>query len=90
MKHHRFLVVALILSSPLLAGNAYNGLDADGDGYLSFNEAQSNPALVSQWETIDVNEDNQIDEAEFAQFEVIGQEPQDEVEEILEVPDLPQ
>lgn len=44
-------------------------LDANGDGMISQDEAQANPQLSQQFQSIDQNQDGQLDQSEFAQFE---------------------
>ena len=61
------LFVAL-LSAAAFAGGM-EALDADGSGTISQEEAQADPMLVEKWGEIDVNQDGQVDSAEFAQFE---------------------
>lgn len=50
-------------------GADYNRLDTDKDGTLNKREASANKELMEQWDTLDVNQDGKLDEAEFAQFE---------------------
>ncbi len=63
--------LALSLSSMAFAADAeaYKMADTDQDGMISATEAEAVPGLVDQWAEIDVNQDGQVDEAEFAQFE---------------------
>ncbi|ALP54028.1 hypothetical protein Tel_13300 [Candidatus Tenderia electrophaga] len=49
----------------------YSRLDLDGDGYISKREAQTNPSLAEKFETLDSNQDQRVDEGEFARFEAI-------------------
>jgi len=49
-------------------------LDADNNGTLSQEEAKAIPGLSEQWEVLDVNQDGQLDPAEFAKFEVVTTE----------------
>jgi hypothetical protein len=51
------------------AGAEYSKLDKDKDGTVSKKEAASNKDLTKQWDTLDVNKDGKLDEAEFAQFQ---------------------
>lgn len=51
------------------AGAEYTKMDKDKDGTLSKKEASKNKELTKQWDTLDVNKDGKLDEAEFAQFE---------------------
>ena len=44
-------------------------LDADGDGKLSREEAQADPRLSSQWDSLDANADGNVDESEFSALE---------------------
>ena len=63
--------LARSLSSVAWAADAeaYKMADADQDGMISATEAEAVPGLVDQWTVIDANQDGQVDEAEFAQFE---------------------
>ncbi|HSH29693.1 MAG TPA: hypothetical protein VK971_07285 [Thiohalobacter sp.] len=64
-------------SGSVLAGEQagkFKMLDADQDGYISAEEAQANPALSSQWQSVDQDGNNQVDQSEFSAFEM---EPQD-------------
>lgn len=51
------------------ADQMYNQLDANGDGYISPDEAAANPQLAEKFKSLDANEDNRLDQGEFAQFE---------------------
>ena len=44
-------------------------LDADGNGMISSEEAAADPMLVEEWATIDVNNDGQLERAEFSALE---------------------
>lgn len=48
---------------------SFESLDTDGDGYISEQEAQAHDALANSWQDVDVNSDNQLDQAEFSAFE---------------------
>jgi hypothetical protein len=50
----------------------FESLDADANGAISQDEAQSNPALSAVWEEVDTNKDGQLDEAEFSAVEITG------------------
>ncbi len=50
-------------------------LDTNGDGLIDMEEARQSPQLTSEFSTIDSNEDNQLDEAEFARFEELEHNP---------------
>jgi len=61
------------LLQPVYAEEAMSGfkvLDADGNGAISAEEAQTNEAVTASWTSLDVNQDGQIDEAEFSAMEV--------------------
>ncbi len=45
-------------------------LDTDGDGLISIEEATNDPMLATEFSNVDSNQDNKLDEAEFARFEV--------------------
>lgn len=49
----------------------YSTLDSNGDGYISKSEAQANPSLASKFDIVDSDQDKQLDEGEFARFEMI-------------------
>ncbi|BAZ93137.1 uncharacterized protein FOKN1_0735 [Thiohalobacter thiocyanaticus] len=51
----------------------FKQLDANQDGYISAEEAQASQALSSQWQSVDQDGNNQVDESEFSAFEM---EPQ--------------
>lgn len=51
------------------AGAEFTKLDKDKDGTVNKKEAASNKDLTKQWDTLDVNKDGKLDEAEFAQFQ---------------------
>ncbi len=51
------------------ADEMYKQLDANGDGYISVDEATANPQLAEKFKSLDANSDNRLDQGEFAQFE---------------------
>jgi predicted outer membrane protein len=57
---------------PAVAGFRFEQLDADGDGYISPQEAQQHPELQNRWQRLDRNQDDRLDRAEFAGFEAPG------------------
>jgi hypothetical protein len=76
-KKYVSLSVATLLAGTLLqpvsaeeGKGDFKSLDADGNGAISAEEAQTNEALSASWETIDVNKDGQIDEAEFSAMDI--------------------
>jgi PRC-barrel domain len=52
-----------------VAETSFSDLDADSDGYLSKEEASDRTVVTKQWDRIDMNQDDRIDQAEFAAFE---------------------
>jgi Ca2+-binding EF-hand superfamily protein len=66
---------ALSLSAPLSAGDyqaTFESLDADGDGYISNEEAAARKDIDERWVIIDKNSDGQLDITEFSAFESEG------------------
>lgn len=51
------------------AGARFGYLDVDKDGHISASESQADPALNSQWKSLDRNSDDRLDRSEFARFE---------------------
>jgi len=50
----------------------FNQLDQDGNGYISYPEAQGDPALRDQFNQLDKDKNGELDRGEFAQFEAPG------------------
>lgn len=48
----------------------FSELDQDGDGYLSQEEAAESPELAGYWDERGLGEDEKMDRADFAQFEL--------------------
>ena len=48
---------------------SFQQLDADGDGYISAQEASGNQTLAGQWRSADRNDDGRLDQSEFSAFE---------------------
>ena len=48
----------------------FMALDLDGDGYLTFQEAEPNDALAGAFKEGDENQDGKIDMAEFEKLEI--------------------
>lgn len=48
---------------------SFEALDTNSDGYISESEAQMEPTLATQRQSLDDNGDGQIDRTEFAAFE---------------------
>lgn len=49
---------------------SFRQLDADGDGYITSQEASNSPALTGQWQNADRNSDGRVDQSEFSAFEM--------------------
>ena len=47
----------------------FTKLDADGNGMISSEEAAADPNLGKDWKTADVNQDGQLERAEFSALE---------------------
>ena len=54
---------------------AFDEMDHDGDGYISRSEATTRVDLRESWREVDVDQDGQLTEAEFAAFEIVPREP---------------
>ena len=50
-------------------GETFSSLDTDQDGVITRSEAAYDSELRSQWSDLDANQDDQLDEGEFARFE---------------------
>lgn len=50
-------------------GEGFAQLDANGDGNISREEAQSDPRLAGQWDNLDSNRDGNVDQSEFSALE---------------------
>ena len=70
------LVAAGFLSTAIAGENQFNKLDADGDGYITAEEAAAHEGLQQSWTATDVNEDGKVDAAEFSAFEMQDAEQQ--------------
>ena len=66
----------VITALSILAGSAFgvaqaanipsfDELDADGDGYLTQQEASASEEVVSQFGSVDANRDGQLDQSEY-------------------------
>jgi len=47
----------------------FSELDADGDGMITQEEATQNPQVADRFDQLDINQDGQIDRAEYARAE---------------------
>jgi hypothetical protein len=70
---------AVAMSSYAAESGGFETMDTNADGMISAEEAAANGALTESWGAIDVNQDGQLDAAEFSAFEV----------EVIEVPAIP-
>jgi hypothetical protein len=63
------LTSALLVSAVALASEVdFQSLDKDANGMLSTTEAGENPTLAAQFKILDVDQDGQLSESEFANF----------------------
>lgn len=46
----------------------FENVDADGDGFISAQEAEGHGGLSARWVSLDTNQDGRLDRAEFAAF----------------------
>ena len=81
MKITRLIVTTAFFASSAFAAAALAGeadhftkLDADGDGMVSSEEATADPILSKDWAEIDLNQDGQLERAEFSAFEQMSKE----------------
>src|SRR5690625_7161879 len=71
-KLHKQSIFALIVGLMFAAGVAvaqnpsFEGLDADGDGYISQSEDRALPCLVDAWDDIDPASDKGLNRSEFS------------------------
>jgi hypothetical protein len=74
MKIKQLIVFSAFIAAAAVATageNPYfNKLDADGNGVLSQEEAAADPVLMENWATADINQDGQLEQAEFSAFEM--------------------
>ncbi len=70
MRKLTIVSVIALFSGLTFAGTTYEDLDANKDGVISAEEAQADPELAGKFKDLDKNQDNQLDAAEFAQFEM--------------------
>lgn len=70
------ITVTCAMTSVALAEQAaFSTLDANGDSYISAEEADKNPALKDNWDAVDTNKDGMVEQAEFSAFEEKAPEP---------------
>jgi len=76
VKLSKLIVASTFVVSSAFAANAMAGetdhfaqLDADGNGMISSEEAAADPQLIEDWVTADVNQDGQLERAEFSALE---------------------
>ncbi len=76
MKIERLIVASTFVASFAFAASSFAAendqfteLDADGNGMISSEEAAADPMLILEWATIDVNNDGQLERAEFSALE---------------------
>lgn len=66
--------LTLLVAGPLHAegGSAFQKIDADANGYISPEEAQTNMDLSARWNDLDTDKNNLLDMSEFSAFEAAG------------------
>ena len=81
MKMKRLIVTTAFVASSAFAAAALAGeadhftkLDTDGDGMVSSEEATADPILSKDWAEVDLNQDGQLERAEFSAFEQMSKE----------------
>ena len=64
-------VASTAFSVSALAGESgkFSQLDKDGNGMISSEEAAADPTLAQEWGKADVNNDGQLERAEFSALE---------------------
>jgi hypothetical protein len=64
-------VASFAFAASALAGETdqFTQLDTDGNGMISSEEAAADPTLVESWTAVDVNQDGQLERAEFSALE---------------------
>ncbi len=69
----KMLLLAVIAAGFSLVATAgeeeYKALDADQSGTISAEEAAAHSGLSESFSDVDTNQDGEVDQAEFAQFE---------------------
>jgi hypothetical protein len=66
------LIVAVFSTLAFAADQqqSWKDLDVDQNGFISQGEASSTQDLIVKWNEYDANQDGQLDQDEFAQFEM--------------------
>lgn len=66
------LLIGLFTQMALASADAkvFQSLDQDGNGFLTFEEAEANDNLAGAFDDGDVNQDGMIDMAEFEKLEI--------------------
>ena len=64
-----FAAICAAASVVLAEGSGFASLDANGDNYISMEEADKNAMLRDSWDTVDQNKDGKVERAEFSAFE---------------------
>lgn len=63
-------IVTLASGAAFADDHAFKQADTDQNGTISKQEAAALPGLSEQWDTYDLNTDGELDEVEFARFEL--------------------
>lgn len=61
-------VLLSIYAFSVVADDAFNALDVNKDNVISKEEAVTLPGLVSRWEELDINLDDQLSSTEFQAY----------------------
>lgn len=59
----------LAIAAPGGQTPSFSEIDADNDGYLTKSEVEDREQVASQWDQLDQNNDDKLDQSEFAAFE---------------------
>ncbi|ASD69469.1 MULTISPECIES: calmodulin [Pseudoalteromonas] len=72
MKTLAIALSAAVLSFASVGAHAdseFDKYDVDGDGYISLGESKANPNLMAQFKDLDADQDGQLSQSEFDNFE---------------------
>ncbi len=57
------------------AAPSFSQLDKNGDGSISYDEAQTDPTLAKYWQDHNLGQQHKMDQSEFSQFETSAGAP---------------
>lgn len=67
-----YLFASLFSGAALAAGSAdFKTLDDNNDGYITKDDVSNSSTLRQDWDTLDLNDDDKLDRAEFSKFETM-------------------